>query len=179
MNSFLLSLDTEVFQFINLSYHNPFLNNLSLLLCYLGVITTIVIIALLLLIFDKKKGKKIASLLFIGIILSVFMTLVIKYAVFRPRPYVMIDNVVLLSTELDPSFPSGHTVNSTMLAAILAKEYDRKIFMLIPLIVGLSRIYIGVHYPSDVLGGFMLGIVIAFLCEKIYDNILCGKFIKN
>ncbi|MDO5825726.1 MAG: hypothetical protein BZ137_05280 [Methanosphaera sp. rholeuAM130] len=179
MNSMVLSLDNQIFQLINLSYHNPFLNNLSQLVCYLGVVYTILIIALLIAFFDKKKGKRVAVLLFMGVILAVCLTFLLKYTVLRPRPYTVIDNMVLLAVEMDPSFPSGHTVNSTVLACILTKEYDKKIFMLIPLFVGLSRIYIGVHYPSDILCGFILGIFIAILSEKIYDNILYEKIRKT
>ena len=179
MNSFLLSLDSQIYQFINLSYHNPFLDNLSLLICYLGVITTILIIAILIAYFDKKKGKRVASLLIIGAILSVCLTFLFKYTVLRPRPYTLIDNAILLAVELDPSFPSGHTVNSTVLAYTLTREYNKKIFMLIPLFVGLSRIYIGAHYPSDIICGFILGIFIVILSEKIFDKILFEKIRKT
>lgn len=179
MNSGLLSLDSQIFQFINLSYHNPFLNTLSVLICYLGVIFTILVIAILIVYFDKKKGKRVASLLIIGVLLAICITFLFKYTILRPRPYALIDNVVLLAVESDPSFPSGHTVNSTMLAYTLTREYDKKIFMLIPLLVGLSRIYIGVHYPSDVICGFILGIFIAILSEKIFDKILYEKIRKT
>jgi undecaprenyl-diphosphatase len=179
VNSVLLSLDNQIFQLINLSYHNPLLNNLSLLISYLGVIVTILVIAVLLALFDKKKGKKVALLLCMGVVLSIVLTLLFKYTILRPRPYTVIDNVVLLAVELDPSFPSGHTVNSTVLAYTLSREYDKKIFMLIPLFVGLSRIYIGVHYPSDVICGFILGIFITMLSEKIFDKILYEKIRKT
>lgn len=179
MNSILLSADSQIFQFINLSYHNPFLDNLALLICYLGVIATILVIAILIAYFDKKRGKRVASLLIIGVILAVCLTFLFKYTILRPRPSMVIDNVVLLAVELDPSFPSGHTVNSTMLAYTLTREYDKRIFMLIPLLVGLSRIYIGVHYPSDVICGFILGIFIAILSEKIFDKKLFEKIRKT
>jgi undecaprenyl-diphosphatase len=65
------------------------------------------------------------------------------------------------------------------LAYTLSRQYDKKIFMLIPLFVGLSRIYIGVHYPSDVICGFILGIFITMLSEKIFDKILYEKIRKT
>ena len=177
MNS-ILSWDLQLFKLINQSYHNLFLNDLSLLICYFGVISVILLILLLIAFFDKKKGKKVALTLLVGIILAMSITFLIKYSVLRPRPYNMVDNVVLLAVENDPSFPSGHTLNSTVMSYILTKEYNKKIFMLIPLFVGLSRIYIGVHYPSDVLCGFMLGIIIAIISEKIINILTYKNFIN-
>ncbi|MEE3324587.1 MAG: phosphatase PAP2 family protein, partial [Methanosphaera sp.] len=66
------------------------------------------------------------------------------------------------------SFPSGHTSTSTAMAYVLSCEYKRWILMSIPVIVGFSRLYIGVHYPSDVLGGFLLGLVIAYMAEYFF-----------
>ena len=87
----------------------------------------------------------------------------------RPRPYTELSNLILLGLGTDYSFPSGHTATSTAMAYLLSKEYNRWIFMLIPFVVGISRLYIGVHYPSDVLGGFLLGLFIAYLLEYFFN----------
>ncbi|HII08674.1 MAG TPA: phosphatase PAP2 family protein, partial [Methanosphaera sp.] len=68
---------------------------------------------------------------------------------------------------------------STAMAFILSKEYHKWIVMIIPLIVAFSRMYIGVHYPSDVLGGFLLGIGIVYLSEYFIDFEKLQKLIGN
>lgn len=179
MYSFLLTLDTQIFQLINLSYHNIILNNLAVIVSYFGTLGVIALILLLFLFFDKRKGKKIAILLLIGAVLSVIFVWSIKYSILRPRPYTVIPNVVLLGIESDSSFPSGHSVNSAYMAYILAKECNNKYFLIIPILVGLSRIYMGVHYPSDVLCGILLGILIAIISEYIFDRFFHDKKFIN
>ena len=109
------------------------------------------------------------------LVVTTILTQLIKIIVMRPRPYTELSNLILLDLGTDYSFPSGHTSTSTAMAYVLSCEYKRWILMLIPVIVGFSRLYIGVHYPSDVLGGFLLGLVIAYMVEyffnlKIFEN---------
>lgn len=94
------------------------------------------------------------------------VTQLIKLWIMRPRPYTELSSLIVLATESDMSFPSGHTSTSTAMAYILSSEYQKWYFMLIPIIVALSRLYMGVHYPSDVLGGFILGFIVAYLLER-------------
>lgn len=103
---------------------------------------------------------------------GVLMSLVLKHVISRPRP----DIVPHLSHVHTSSFPSGHSMLSAVvyltLGSLLAasvprnslKIYVLAIAVLLSLIVGISRVYLGVHYPSDVLAGWIAGLVWALLC---------------
>lgn len=141
----------------------------------MGLIYFWVIISIVLYLFGDKKGKSIAKKMIVVLVVTTILTQLIKIFVMRPRPYTELSNLILLDLGTDYSFPSGHTSTSTAMAYVLSCEYKRWILMLIPVIVGFSRLYIGVHYPSDVLGGFLLGLVIAYMVEyffnlKIFEN---------
>lgn len=120
------------------------------------------VIIILLFIFKKIKLYHI-FILFIGQIVIITIKNIIK----RERPFIISNQVTLR----DPynfdrfSFPSGHTVNAFLLIYILKKHSNIDI-TIIPYLVGLSRIYLGVHYPTDILGGFLLSKIIIKLFLK-------------
>jgi membrane-associated phospholipid phosphatase len=114
----------------------------------------------------KEKGIYIAS----SILLAEGLAFGLKYAINRDRPdqtYSFIQNV---TSEPSPSFPSGHTANAFATATSLSLAFS-KWYVIAPSYlwacsVAYSRLDLGVHYPSDVLGGAIVGAGSAFLCYK-------------
>jgi len=106
----------------------------------------------------------------------------LKYAVNRPRPYVTYPDIMKKSDGGSGSFPSGHTSAAFATATSLSLSYP-KWYVIIPSYlwagtVGYSRMYLGVHYPSDVLAGAVLGAGSAWLTYKV-NNWLQTSFKKN
>lgn len=166
---FLHSADIFILELVNLSYHNFVLDNLALLVSNLGIIYFWIVISIVIYLFGNEKGKVVAKRMIVILLLTTILTQLIKYLIMRPRPYTELSNLILLDLGTDSSFPSGHTSTSTAMAYLLSKEYKRWIFMLIPVVVAFSRLYIGVHYPSDILGGFLIGFLIAYIMEYFFD----------
>ena len=95
---------------------------------------------------------------------------ILKNMIARPRPYKVIENLTILIPEPGEfSFPSGHTSSSfaagMVLYLMLPKKYGIPA-MILAFLIGISRLYIGVHYPTDVIGGMVMGIWIAIAVVK-------------
>ena len=122
-------------------------------------------LGILMLFFKKTRKPGMAGLL--AMALNFLMTnLTIKNLVARPRPYTVLENLeILIEQPGEFSFPSGHTSSSFAFAVavylLLPKKYGVPALVLAALI-SLSRLYVGVHYPTDVLGGFIVGTACAF-----------------
>ncbi len=91
---------------------------------------------------------------------------------FRPRPFIAHAFEPLISLRwVDASFPSGHATAAFALAATVMR-YDRlwgSVFMVFALFVGWSRVFVGVHYPSDVVAGALLGVASAYAI-KVFEE---------
>jgi membrane-associated phospholipid phosphatase len=112
------------------------------------------------------------------VLTSVIISNALKYSINRERPFDKYPDIEEAMEVHSPSFPSGHTSQSFSLATSLSLMYP-KWYVIIPAYlwagtVAYSRMHLGVHYPSDVLGGAITGSASAFLCYKI--NRKLGRF---
>ena len=130
--------------------------------------------------FIKHDDKLLrnACVTFAAISVNSAITLAIKYSFNRARPYITYPDIVKKSVGGSPSFPSGHTSMAFSTATSLSLEYP-KWYIIIPAYtwaatVGYSRMYLGVHYPSDVLVGALIGSgsawVTYFVNKKLYKK---------
>ena len=169
----LIDLDTALFYFFNVGLQNgffdflmPVLTNLDYWRIPLGLMV------ILLLIFGKKKGRITVLLLVLGIALSdQLCNNVLKPLIQRVRPCNVLEDIHLLVTCTRAySFPSSHAMNIFTGCILLSYSYRkvRVIFLVIALLVSYSRIYVGVHYPFDVLVGVVLGILCAFIIITLF-----------
>jgi len=123
----------------------------------------------------KRNGYK--SAITIGFALSI--TTGLKYVVNRPRPFTQYPNDIIQRDKVGPySFPSGHTTAAFATATAISLSY-KKWYVTLPSFayagfVGYSRMRLGVHYPSDVLGGALIGIGAGLITWKL-DKWIFGK----
>ena len=131
-------------------------------LCDVGAIW---LSAAILMLFSKKY-RRYGIMLVFGIAAGyVIGNLFLKPLIARPRPCWLDSSVqMLIPAETDFSFPSGHALASAIGATILTMANRKFAFAAIPLaaLIAFSRLYLYVHFPSDVLGGALLGILIGY-----------------
>ena len=119
----------------------------------------------------RKTGIKLGSSLCIGALITNLTT---KNAVKRPRPFDVIEGLqTLISAPTDGSFPSGHTTSSIAAGLILLMRAPKKIGVpafITGVMISLSRVYVGVHYPSDVVAGAAAGVAASLISDKTVDK---------
>ena len=144
--------------------HNPVLDKIMLFITSLGDDGWFwLAIGVICLVF--KKHRKMGLQLLLSMLCTFILgNLIIKNLVARPRPC-DIDTAVtlLLSRPHGHSFPSGHSINS-MVAAVALFLNNKKIgipAVIIATLIGFTRLYLFVHFPTDVLAGFVIAILVA------------------
>ena len=173
-------IDNIVYDFICDNFMSERMTNVVKILTSLG--SALVIIILTIVLFIAIKNKKIAISVVINLIVITILNNLLKIIFLRPRPDV--NNLIL---ESGYSFPSGHSATGMAfygsLIYLIYKYVNNKkikipliIFLsLIIVAIGLSRIYLGVHYASDVLGGFLLAIVYLIIFITISNKYIEKK----
>ncbi|MFH1473573.1 MAG: phosphatase PAP2 family protein [Candidatus Aenigmatarchaeota archaeon] len=166
----IMAFDQQLFLAVN-SISNPLLDPFFVFITYLGSSVFWIVAVMLLWMRGKRKASIYLVLAFIIDTVSLFF---LKFLISRPRPFENLSDLNFLSLEMDlgPSFPSGHTQRAFSGAVVLGSFYKKfsKLFFALALLVGISRIYIGVHYPFDILSGsingFLIGSIVLILPIK-------------
>ena len=168
-----LVIDTKVYSFIINNIMNDGLTPILKAITELGGVAFTVLAGVLIFMFCKKN-RWFITIDLVGVTL---VNQVIKHIIRRPRP-----NVLRLVEESGYSFPSGHSMVSMAFYGIIIylvyKNVTNKylkwllitLLSLLILSIGFSRIYVGVHYFTDVAGGFLLGLAYLIIYINIYNK---------
>ncbi len=171
----LYELDFAILDFIAANLKCAFLDFIMPIITFLGDGGWFwIAVAVVMLIFKKtrKTGVMMAAALLCGLI---FGNLLLKPLIARVRPYDLREGIeLLISKPSDYSFPSGHTLASFEAAVVLMVR-ERKRFgwaaLALAVLIAFSRLYLYVHYPSDVLGGILLGTAFALFSVWLVDTV--------
>ena len=149
---------------------HPLLNAIFIFITRLGDAGWIWIVTGVILLVSKRhrrEGKAVLLALLIGFILT---NLILKNIIARPRPYTVLEGLkILIQEPSDYSFPSGHTCSSFAAALTMLRISDRRLGIaasILAVLIAFSRLYIGVHYPTDVLAGAVIGAFSAWMAVK-------------
>lgn len=170
-----MPFNREIFlQIYSLSNHNILLDKLMIFLANdLIWITAFLIIFLAFV--GKLKEKKAFLLSVLGVIFAAILIFLIRLFFFEPRPFVTLSLTPLVDESAgSAAFPSFHTTLMAIPAFVFlfVKSKWAPIFVIFLILVAFARIYVGAHYPFDILGGLLVGFLSVFLSSKLLNKFL-------
>lgn len=175
MISWITQLDVNILYYVQDNLRSEILNGLVRVFTSLGNYGLIwILFTFVLLIYSDTR--KVGIMCAVALILDLIVCNgILKNVIARTRPYDAFENIrCIVPPQLDYSFPSGHTASSfAAVVPAIANKNTRKIgvvALIIAILMAVSRIYVCVHYPSDVVGGFIVGLLCGVVSCKIFQK---------
>lgn len=174
-SEYVVSLDKSISDFFQIKLVNKTNTNFMMIVTFFGSAFSFVIIVLLSFLFVKNKSY--SFYMFVNLLWVYVVSVIFKNVIMRERPMIS-----LIEKPSDFSFPSGHTMCSMSFYGFIVylllrntKNYFLKwliifVFALLVIFIGISRIYLNVHYFSDVIAGLILGTVCLLMIINIYNK---------
>lgn len=166
-----MSWEVSVLLWLQENFRGEWIDPIWIAITKLGDHGLIWIITLVLFLIYKPT-RKAAIYAIISFAISMFIcSILLKPMVQRTRPYEVIDGLnILVSPEKSFSFPSGHTCSSFSVAWMYYFQFQKRygiLFMILACLIAVSRLVVGVHYPTDVLGGFAIATIVAVCVDQV------------
>lgn len=161
--------DRYIFYYINQRLKCSVLDKPMLLFTWLGSATFGLSFVTIITILGREQTRIIGLQAMLALVGSHLVVRLTKNLVGRCRPYLTLPGTRYLAQQWrDCSFPSGHTAASFSLAVLLALNFPLLTLPLVTVagLTGISRMYVGMHYPSDVLGGATVGTAFAYMIHS-------------
>lgn len=170
-----MSFDLSILKFISENFHHPILDKMMIFVTNLGEGGAIWFAAAIILLLFKKTREIGAITIFSLLLCALLNEIIIKNMVQRARPFINNDFINLIIKRPNSySFPSGHTAMSFAAVGVwvrFAKNNLYKLtFIALALFMAFSRLYLMVHYPTDVLAGIVVGLLSAYAAYGFFAS---------
>jgi undecaprenyl-diphosphatase len=155
-------MNTSIFQFFYGFAHQSQVMDSLIVFCAVYLPYVVIALAVLFMFLHRRSFRELSLVLFSGVFAWI-LSKILKLVINMPRPFDALPNVHSLFAETGHTFPSGHAAFFSAIAFSIF-FYHKKVgtvFILLALVIGIARIAGGVHFPLDILGGFLLGYIIA------------------
>ena len=176
MFNFIQNIDISVIEKIYRFQHNlnsELFNKIMIFFTILGD-NGMIWIAVALILFLNRKYRKIGVFSIVSLIIcALAVNVILKPLIHRPRPFSeLVDITLLIKAPKDYSFPSGHTAASFVMVYIFFRHIKKYFIpvLITGILIAFSRMYLTVHFPSDILVGLIIGLLSGYAGEKIADG---------